>query len=755
LRFTSFKTCNHKKLRVLESINIKKIATYDEAGIQITDLKKVNFIYGANASGKTTITKVIANPTDIRFADCSLVWQNNLPIEPLVYNKDFRENNFGKGKLNGVFTLGQATNEEIAAIALMQVELDKIRENGIKKRETLDKQVISKQQVEEDFRDSIWESIFKEYETDFKEAFVGFQKRETFKTKLISEFQTNITPLKTYEAIKEKSETIFGEVPTTLNLITVIDIERLLAIESDAIWQKKIIGKTDVAIAQLIQKLNLNDWVNEGRKYLQDDETCPFCQQETITEDFRKQLENYFDETFTTDTALVKSNTDEYNLLAENLSNVLIQIEATEKANDKTKLNTETFSAYLKTLSSQFISNKELLNNKIKEPSRSIDLISVKEQLENIKQLITNANALLAIHNAIVANYPAERTELITSIWKLLVEENTTNIEAYKKKSDGLQKGINNLGIQRTALQASYCLQRNQIVTANRNVTSVQPSVDEINRILKFYEFVTFEIVPSRTERNAYQIQRDDGTIAEDTLSEGEITFITFLYFLQRAKGSTLEETISDDRILVVDDPISSLDSNILFIISSLLKEIIREVKSGEGHIKQLILLTHNVYFHKEVSFINGRTKEDGETYFWILRRKNKVSAIQNFELKNPIRNSYELLWQELKSRNNISDVTIQNTMRRIIENYFKILGRYADDQLINSFTNLQDQAICRSLICWINDVSHSIPDDLFIEHQELIIDKYFEVFKKVFYQMGHREHYDMMMREHETLTAV
>jgi wobble nucleotide-excising tRNase len=111
LRFTSFKTCNHKKLRVLESINIKKIATYDEAGIQITDLKKVNFIYGANASGKTTITKVIANPTDIRFADCSLVWQNNLPIEPLVYNKDFRENNFGKGKLNGVFTLGQATNE--------------------------------------------------------------------------------------------------------------------------------------------------------------------------------------------------------------------------------------------------------------------------------------------------------------------------------------------------------------------------------------------------------------------------------------------------------------------------------------------------------------------------------------------------------------------------------------------------------------------------------------------------------------------
>ncbi|MDP3667847.1 MAG: AAA family ATPase [Sediminibacterium sp.] len=47
---------------MLESINIKKIATYDEAGIQITDLKKVNFFYGANGSGKTTITKLIGTP---------------------------------------------------------------------------------------------------------------------------------------------------------------------------------------------------------------------------------------------------------------------------------------------------------------------------------------------------------------------------------------------------------------------------------------------------------------------------------------------------------------------------------------------------------------------------------------------------------------------------------------------------------------------------------------------------------------------
>jgi AAA15 family ATPase/GTPase len=46
---------------MLESITIKKIATFNDEGVQITDLKKMNFIYGVNGSGKTTISKFIDN----------------------------------------------------------------------------------------------------------------------------------------------------------------------------------------------------------------------------------------------------------------------------------------------------------------------------------------------------------------------------------------------------------------------------------------------------------------------------------------------------------------------------------------------------------------------------------------------------------------------------------------------------------------------------------------------------------------------
>lgn len=313
---------NNKNIHVIESLNLKNIATYDSTGSSIENLKKINFIYGANGCGKTTVTKFIDNQTDPLFCNCSLVWKSGIPVKALVYNKDFRTKNFGKGSMDGVFTLGQATKEEIENIKKMQDELSDIKDKGIKKKDAFEKLTITKQETENEFKEIVWTSIYKKYEIEFKEAFVGFLRKDAFKFQIIGQFQSDTSLLNTYEELKEKAKIIFGKVPTTMLLISVIEFSRLLEIENNSIWKKKIIGKADVEIAKLIQKLNLNDWVNEGKSYLQEDETCPFCQQQTITQGFRKQLENYFDETFITDTKLVKVLTDEYNRLALNLTNL-------------------------------------------------------------------------------------------------------------------------------------------------------------------------------------------------------------------------------------------------------------------------------------------------------------------------------------------------------------------------------------------------------------------------------------------------
>ena len=729
---------------MIKQIDIKNVATYDNQGVQIDNLKKVNFIYGANGCGKTTISNFVHDNTDPKFINCLLTWQNALPLKVLVYNKEFRERNFGKGKLSGVFTLGEATAEQIKEIETKTLELKTIKTDGIQKRETLDKQKADKEKLENDFKEATWTKVYKKHEIDFKEAFVGSMQKESFKSKLLQEFSSNNAILETLENLKAKAETIFGEQPQRIDEISQVSFDRIVEIETTEIWKKIIVGKADVDIAKLIQRLNINDWVNQGREYIEDT-TCPFCQQKTITEDFKTQLESFFDETYLNDIKILKELKQEYNTLTQNIINVLNGIETNQKAFINTKLDVDKFSAYLKTLVSQNATNNEYLNNKIKEPSRSIELISLKEQLDLITELITQSNIEIKKHNNIVTNYATEKNSLIKAIWKYLIEEYKTDTTTFNSKKDGLEKGIANLETQHKTKQEEYRKLDTEIKNLNKNVTSIQPTIDEINRILKSYGFLNFEIVPTQ-EDGFYQIQREDGSIAEATLSEGEITFITFLYYLQLTKGGISEDEVNNERVLVIDDPISSLDSNVLFVVGTLIKDIIKNIKADIGNVRQLILLTHNVYFHKEVSFIDGRTKTCNKTNFWILRKNEKVTGLQSFEMNNPIQSSYELLWQELKSDEVKSTLTIQNIMRRIIENYFKLLGKYGDDDLILKFETKEEQEICRSLISWINDGSHSINDDLYVELQDRTIDVYKNVFKDIFILTKHEGHYNMMM---------
>ncbi len=732
---------------MITSINIKNVATYDPVnGVEIVGLKKINFIYGANGCGKTTLSNFLLYPGDTKFANCVLNWENQTPLNTLVYNKEFREQNFGKGKLNGVFTLGQASKDEIKVIEEKTEQLKKIKEDGQKKRETLNVQKKKIEDLEKEFSESCWKKIYKKYDQEYKEAFVGSMRSgELFKNRLLQEFENNSATLITLDELKEKAKTIFGEVPQNILSISEINYDRIIEIEGNIIWAKIIVGKADVDIAKLIQKLNITDWVNQGRTYIQEeDDTCPFCQQKTIINDFKSQLESFFDETYLTDIKSLKELKQEYNLLTQNIINELNEIETNQKSFVGSKLNIDKFSAYLKTLISQNTSNSEFLNNKLKEPSRSIELISLNEQLDLINDLIKIANAEIKKHNDIVLNFTTEKSILIQSIWKFIIEEFRSEITKYNTDKNGLDSGISALQTQLTTKLTEHRTLKTEIQNLSKNVTSIQPTVDEINRLLKSYGFLNFEIVPT-AEIGFYQIQREDGEIAEDTLSEGEITFITFLYYLQRAKGGETEESVNEERILVIDDPISSLDSNVLFVVSTLIKEIIKTVKSETGNIKQIILLTHNVYFHKEVSY-EGLNRKGEKSQFWILRKNNKVSTVHYYAEKNPIQSSYELLWREIKEWENNSGITIQNTLRRILENYFSILGSKRDDVLINKFSNQEEREICRSLLSWTNEGSHTLPDDLFIEAPDSTITKYLDVFKNIFNHTENIGHYNMMM---------
>ncbi len=286
----------------------------------------------------------------------------------------------------------------------------------------------------------------------------------------------------------------------------------------------------------------------------------------------------------------------------------------------------------------------------------------------------------------------------------------------------------------------------NDIIKENeKKITGITDTLIEINQILKSFAFDGFELANGKME-GTYKVIRPDGTEVGKTLSEGEYRFISFLYFYYLINGSNESSGIIKDKILVIDDPISSLDSNSLFIVSTLVKKLITDCFENKNEIKQIFILTHNVYFYKEIVFrgIKDNKKETKEKYF-ILSKKNEISSIKEYD-KNPIETMYQLLWKELKDEN-INKNTCCNTMRRILEYYFNIIGNKNYEKIINEFEG-NDKIICKSLISYINDNSHYINEELDIIFDDDIVQKYKRVFKEIFDKLGHIEHYNMMINE-------
>jgi len=95
--------------------------------------------------------------------------------------------------------------------------------------------------------------------------------------------------------------------------------------------------------------------------------------------------------------------------------------------------------------------------------------------------------------------------------------------------------------------------------------------------------------------------------------------------------------------------------------------------------------------------------------------------------------------------RNDRSNLTIQNILRRILENYFKVLGGINLDNICEKFEG-QEQIVCASLCSWMHDGSHLALDDLYVSVDDNQVDMFLKVFKQIFINENHLAHYNMMM---------
>lgn len=732
-------------LVMIESIKIADVGTYGSTPETMSGLSTFNYLFGSNATGKTTISRLIAEQEN--FPTCSVTWSGGTKLQPMVYNHDFVERNFTQSpELKGVFTLGEKQADTLAKIKAAKEDLDALTTRidnltqGLQGADGTGGKKGDLVKLEAGFKDKCWAQKQK-HDDKLKGAFEGFRNdRERFKSKVLQELASNTATLQTQVELEKRAESVFGTTPTTEASVASVDTANLIAHETNPILKKRIIGKDDVDIAAMISKLGNSDWVRQGREFYDvNDGTCPFCQQST-TEAFAQSLNEYFNETFLADSKAIDDLANNYATDATRLQQQIAAIIASPSR----FLDVEKLKAEKEILDAKLTLNNQCIGGKKKEASQVVELESVSNVATAIKDLIDAANTQISDHNKMVANLAAERATLTAQVWKFVLEELKTDLAAYKKAKEDLDKAIASMTTQVENAKTDKKKKEADIRELEKQTTSVQPTIDGINQLLASFGFQGFTLAKGESG-TSYKLVRTDGTDAKTTLSEGEKAFVTFLYFYHLLKGSESDSGMTTDRIVVFDDPVSSLDSDILFIVGSLIKGLFDEVRNGTGYIKQVFVLTHNVYFHKEVTY-NSRRPNGGklkEETFWIVRKSGLASRIENHPT-NPIKTSYELLWAEVRNPDR-ANLGIQNTLRRILENYFKILGGIEFDVLCEMFDG-KEKLICKSLCSWVHDGSHNALDDLYISIEDSTVNNYLQVFRAIFEKSNHGAHYKMMM---------
>lgn len=429
---------------MIKSIAMKNCGTYSVDGILIQDCKKINFVYGHNGSGKSTISNYLMNPEDRKYSSCSIVWENS-KNEVLVYNKQFRDRHF-KEDIDGVFTLGEATIETQEELKNLKSKKDFLESEIGKRESTLGTLRNVEQEETSRFKNEIWDKLLKNNESDFRDAFTGFRNnKDTFKDEVLRRYKIKSSEvIQDRESLKKRADTIFGTKPqyrTPLSFDASALISAMNDIEKDSIWSKVVIGNKDVRISALILALNNADWVNQGRSFIQNGDVCPFCQQRTISDNLRDQLNSFFSGEYDADITYIKEKTQAYRDISrqviEKFELALSNVETEFVENTKIQSINSEKEAFTSIVANNF----SRMLAKEKEASNKISLTQTSSHLLSFNKFIAEINESIDEHNKIVANFQKERRSLIDSIWSYLLAENSNLITYHQEKLENNRKG--------------------------------------------------------------------------------------------------------------------------------------------------------------------------------------------------------------------------------------------------------------------------------------------------------------------------
>ncbi|PHM49825.1 AAA family ATPase [Xenorhabdus sp. KK7.4] len=719
-------------------LKIRNVASYHKTEYLELDLsKKITLIYGQNGSGKSTIAGYFNHSNSEKYKECKSNLNENYNY--IVYNKKFTDDNFYNNDTQpGIFTLNRENKEveiEINEIEITLKNLDKSHVDLIKqKMELTDK--INKDELH--FQNRVWNECYKIRNSSLYGLMEGYKKdKKKFFSKIIN-FQSSESIdfqklIKEYNDLKDGKEN--AHTRTTIQHYKYD--EELKNINT--LLNDPIIASGESYLSEVINKLGSSDWIKQGMDNYLMDNTCPFCQENTINENFKNHLKNVFDKTYNNKIRkieMMKENyTEKWNVYFSSIKKSLDSVDI--------------FPEYKKTLPLHEMEiihqeNIKIFNEKIKNPSSKLEVCPISDKIKIIEEYFTNVNKHINEINDKVKRYKDNENrirEKSLSGMKFIIKD---LLILYTKNKRELEFKLDEINSEIDKLESKKIYLNNDMYRLRKNISNIDETIDIINNKLMQLGVPDIKIEKS-PESNYYCISRKSNSDknAYKTLSEGEKTLITFLYFIEKCKER--KENDKYKNLIVIDDPISSLSFNYIYDIASFIKYELFDSK----HENKIIILTHNLFFfHELIKFTPSQDDKFEEKHKAYRLYKGENTKIEKMDRKN-IKNEYQLLWQTIKDieNGNVSESILPNVMRNILEYYFSFLNN--TDKLRNKLHEMSEELSddsYKGFYRFISRGSHSDPANIVEEFRRIEAKRYLELFKRIFEKTNHIEHYNKMM---------
>lgn len=663
---------------------------------------KYNFLFGFNGSGKTTLSNIFnlvtskSNYSEDRkqelFKDLKLIGPARIKIsasnnQTLTYPTSTGQNNRNVYVFNSNFisehvydgTKGNLKKFNVSSTELNDPEIQNISDKIVSIEKSIKdySEAISK-------TDNLYSEIKKEKNSDFRNRFANKQlsveknipSTDSIPKESLEELNKKLSNNIKDQNLARNQKTLVEDVKIIEELsfyelsITYSEIEKLIKgsvtkVATDVL-AKKISNYQKVVDDQDVKKVE--PWFKFGHQLLKihtnkEEKRCPLCDSNIKdNKDFLlEEYSAYFDKAY----ELFVNNIER---AIRNIDELIQKIHVSDKNYLKLQNLITTYSEFVEiipqelsntSLESSLRKLSEILNNKLTNSNSEEDynLDKLRLQIDGHNRHMNNSMQLAkSLSEGLLSKIkaPSEIESSAREVYKLLV---------YKSLDSKCNIG-------------KYHSLKNDIQSANRQIETLQEEKIQRLKDLKLeaknvglyltklgINHFTIDLNEESEQDNIlikYKSLSQVKSNLKNTLSEGEKTALAFAYFLSKVSIETKEP---NQTIVVVDDPISSLDDHRIYNTASLIFDVFKEFK-------QVFILSHNFFFLK---YIFPLFRKEKQCY---LISNGKISllprSLQNFQ--TPYYYMIESIASFIENTEKDYDEArkyLPNYIRRVLETFF------------------------------------------------------------------------------------